>query len=154
MPTIHPSFTQVVYVVKSLEEEPRKTSNVVKGVSWFQIEISFYVICYSLSIFSIIPQFFDVNRVKLERYTISLLTHLLWNFLAIYIFSWLNIISSDIPVNYMKIVEKYHLLMRWTAALNRVDQISDVFCTSSVLKNRNVTSFHTNLFSTHYVQFS
>ena len=55
LPTIHPSFTQVVYVVKSLEEDSRKTSNVVKGVNCIQIEI-IIVICFSLSIFSIIPQ--------------------------------------------------------------------------------------------------
>ena len=47
---------------------------------------------------------------------------------------------NNIPVDYMKIVEKYHLLMGWTAALNRVDQTSDVFSNSSVTYNRTTPS--------------
>ena len=43
-------------------------------------------------------------------------------------------ISKSNPVDYLKIVKKYHLLMGETAALNRVDQISDVFSISSVSK--------------------
>ena len=56
---------------------------------------------------------------------------------------WKNIIIKPtyvfwnicgIPDEHEKIVEKHHLLMGWTAAMNRVDQTSDIFCSSSVSK--------------------
>ena len=47
---------------------------------------------------------------------------------------------NNIPVDYMKILEKYHLLMGWTAALNRNDQTSDVFSNSSVANNGTTLS--------------
>ena len=46
----------------------------------------------------------------------------------------ITLISKSTPDDYLKIVKKYHLLMGETAALNRVDQISDVFSISSVSK--------------------
>ena len=65
--------------------------------------------------------FTDLMFMGRWKYIIIRPTYVFWNI-------------CGIPDEHEKIVEKHHLLMGWTAAMNRVDQKSDIFCSSSVSK--------------------